>query len=272
MAHPITLQEDKDSPPPVIDSPKTFDFFSKLPPELRLEIWKYTYPDFQIHYIIPGPDERHPRGRPEGCQVINFPNIASPPLPVALLVNRDSRSLALGQYKPFPRFPSDAFAPEEMPYGNWNFANTPFPQLMFCTSKRDNPYPFPVPRRLYPEAKEQATKIIKLSQQRLSLGFGTPFAPTITLVNVTKRERLGRRCYHIWPTSEPPMIRRYDIGEGFDAAGKRRSKGVAYKWAKELREAMMDELGEEEDNDRYIPRVHIGWMRLFCKCPYDTSE
>lgn len=285
-----TPQKEKDSPPPVIVSPTIFNYFSKLPPEIRLEIWKYTYPDFQIHYIIPGPDERYPRGRPEGCQVINFPNIASPPLPVALLVNRDSRSLALGQYRSFPRFPSEAFAPNEMPHGyfdprtdylhipnkmrngNWNFANAPFPQLIFCTNKRDNPYLFPVPRRLYPEAKEQATKIIKLSQQRLSLGSGTPSAPTITLVNVTKKERLDRRCYHIWPIGERPMIRRYDVGEGFDAAGQRRSKGVAYKWAKELREVIMDELGEEEDNDGYIPRVHIGWMRLFCKCPNMTRE
>ena len=289
MTHPVTPQKDEDSLT-VTASPTTFDCFSKLPAELRLEIWKYTYPEFQIHYIIPGPDERHPCGRPEGCQVIDFPNIASPPLPVALLVNRDSRSLALGQFKSFPRFPSDAFSPEEMPHGyfnprtdylhipnkmlngNWNFANAPFPQLIFCTSKRDNPYPAPAPQRVYPEAKEQVTKILKLSQQRLSLGLETTFAPTITLVNVSRADRLGRRCYHMWPTGELPMIRRYDVVEGFDTEGKRRSKGKAYKWAKELCEAIRDELGEEEDDDRYIPRIHIGWMRLSCKCPVVGRE
>jgi len=289
MACAITPQKDQDSPP-VIDNPTTFDCFSKLPPELRLEIWKYTYPDFQIHYIIPGPDERHPRGRPEECQVIDFPNIASPPLPVALLVNRDSRSLALGQFKSFPKFPSAAFSPEKMPHGyfnprtdylhipnkmcdtNWNFANTPFPQLIFCISKQDSPSPFPEPRRLYPEAKEQAREIIKLSQQRLSLSLGTPSAPTITLASVNRIERLGRYCYHIWPAGQPPVIERYDVIESFDRAGRRRSKGKALKWAKELREAIEDELGEEEDNDSYIPRVHLGRMRLFCKCPFHTRE
>jgi hypothetical protein len=289
MACPITPQKDQDSPP-VIDNPTTLDYFSKLPSELRLEIWKYTYPDFQIHYIIPGPDERHPRGRPEGCQLINFPNIASPPLPVALFVNRDSRSLALGQYESFPRFPSEAFAPEEMPHGyfnprsdylhipnkmcdkNWNFANAPFPQLIFSISPQDNPCPLPATRRLYPVAKEQATEIIKLSQQRLSLALWTPSAPIITLVNVSRASIPGRRCYHIWPIGVPPEINRYDVIEGFDREGRRRSKGEALTWAKDLREAIEDELGEEEDNDMYIPRVHLGRMRLLCKCPYYTSE
>ncbi|RBR18932.1 uncharacterized protein FIESC28_05854 [Fusarium coffeatum] len=289
MTDPITPQKDED-PPPVTASPTTFDYFSKLPTELRLKIWEYTYPEFQIHYIIPGPDERHPCGRPEGCQVINFPNIASPPLPAALLVNRDSRSLALGQFKSFPRFPSEAFAPEEMPHGyfnprtdylhipnkmrngNWNFANAPFPQLIFCISKQDAAYPVPGPRSLYPEAKEQGTGIIKLSQQRLSLGLWTPLSPTITLVIVNRSEKTGRRCYHIWPAGEPPRIIKNDVIEAFNSEGERRSKGPALTWAKELREAIMDELGEEEDNDRFIPRVHFGRMRLFCKCPNAKRE
>ncbi|QPC73293.1 hypothetical protein HYE68_004045 [Fusarium pseudograminearum] len=187
-----------DSPLP---QPAIFHLFPNLPPEVRHQIWSWnvTLSEPQVHFLSQG-------NAFGGNPANNTPHIGSPPLPVALMINKESRSIALEHYKLFPRYPPDSYSPEQMPHGycdprkdilhipnmlrnhDWNFANIPFREITICMQKGDNPGgPLQFPDTHMQELTSNLPmELIKMSKQRLALGLvqpGESFAPSITSVN-----------------------------------------------------------------------------------------
>jgi hypothetical protein len=216
------------------------------------------------------------------------------------MINKDSRSIALEHYKPFPKFPSHAYPPEEMPYGyhnprtdflhipntmrndDWNFANAPFRNITFCVQRYDNTRSA---ANAFPETNIQevdqynasnlSMELIKLSRQRLSLGLDRPgetFAPTITLVTIDNPENHRRGCHHIWPLDKPRWTIGCTVALGLGISGKLPSTRQAAKWAAKLHRDISGKLGDETDKGRYLPTVKIGMMRLICSCPEVVND
>ncbi|KAG9495350.1 hypothetical protein J7337_013591 [Fusarium musae] len=69
------------TPPPT--SQPTFTCFKKMPPELRRTVWDLTLPGPQVYYL------KHSR-----TQNDQWLRIEAPPLPIALMVSRESRNQA----------------------------------------------------------------------------------------------------------------------------------------------------------------------------------
>ncbi|KAG8666781.1 hypothetical protein FPOAC2_11906 [Fusarium poae] len=269
-----------------------FHLFSNLPPELRHEIWIETLPASQVHFLTRGPPYQ---GESKGDDIpLWLQNIISPPLPVALMINRESRRIALEHYRLFPKYPPHFYPPEQMPYGyfnptedilhipnmmrsdDWNFGNTPFHTITFCVQEYDNPAQ--IPDEL-PETNEEAQEdmtsnlseeLIKMAQQRLSLGLvrpGESFAPRIILVAIDRQHKHHSDCRHIWPIGRPFWIMSYRRRLGFILSRKMPRTRPATRWVAELRKDISDKLDDETDKKRYLPEVKIGIMPLICDCP-----
>ncbi|KAH6979204.1 hypothetical protein EDB82DRAFT_507275 [Fusarium venenatum] len=268
-----------------------FHLFLNLPPELRHQIWIKTLPESQVHFLTRGPPYR---GESKGGIPLWLQNIVSPPLPVALMINKESRSITLELYQLFPKYPSDFYPPEQMPHGycnpredilhipnmmhndDWNFGNTPFRTITFCVQRYDNPAQVP---NVFPETNTEAVKyitsnlsveLIKLCKQRLSLGLvrpGESFAPKIVLVAVDSQHKHHSDCRHIWPIGRPCRTMSYRRRLGSLLSRQMPRTRPAKKWVAELRKDISDKLIDEKDKRRYFPVVRIGIMPLMCNCP-----
>lgn len=83
-----------------LPQPAIFYLFLNLPPEVRHQVWSWNVAlsEPQVHFLSQG---NAFGGNPKN----DTPHIGSPPLPVALVINKESRSIALEHYKLFPRYP-----------------------------------------------------------------------------------------------------------------------------------------------------------------------
>ncbi|KAI1202165.1 hypothetical protein F5X97DRAFT_254279 [Nemania serpens] len=76
----------------------SFPQFSKLPPELRDQIWSYNFPEARIYEVLDSPTTHPPKAVPSAK--LMFADVRNEPPPALARVCRDSRQAVLRHYKP----------------------------------------------------------------------------------------------------------------------------------------------------------------------------
>ncbi|KAI0482280.1 hypothetical protein GGR56DRAFT_179365 [Xylariaceae sp. FL0804] len=76
----------------------TFPDFSRLPAELRDQIWGYALPEPRVYEVLDTPSQRHSRSEPT-CHLM-FADIRNEPPPPMARVCHDARQAVLRRYKP----------------------------------------------------------------------------------------------------------------------------------------------------------------------------
>ncbi|KAI1110810.1 hypothetical protein F5Y14DRAFT_338919 [Nemania sp. NC0429] len=76
----------------------SFPYFSKLPPELRDQIWGYAFPEARIYEVLDSPSSTPSQAGPSAK--LMFADVRNEPPPVLARVCRDSRQAVLRHYKP----------------------------------------------------------------------------------------------------------------------------------------------------------------------------
>ncbi|KAF4452358.1 hypothetical protein F53441_4810 [Fusarium austroafricanum] len=268
---------------------RTFGIFPKLPPELRRLMWKWTLPDCQVHFIVFGQGKL-------GAKNIGVQHIKSPPLPVTLMVNQESRHVALESLDRFQQFPADYYSEgEERTYGyfnpkadylhipnrwrnaDWNFAQADFPNISICVHREDNPLRGPdhFPRisnrdRGLAGATNLSEELIKIWRRKRAEGDLDPIMPNIVLVLIDKEFTHEDTCPHVWPTGEPPIILDHErplhtsVPDSY--AGSNFWE-VKMNWKEDLFKEISTTLGAEPGKEKCLPKVYAGVMRLICGCP-----
>ncbi|KAK6708214.1 hypothetical protein SNK04_009173 [Fusarium graminearum] len=264
-----------------LPQPAIFHLFPNLPPEVRHQVWSWnvTLSEPQVHFLSQG-------NTFGGNSKNDTPHIGSPPLPDALMVNKESRSIALEHYKLFPRYPPDSYSLAQMPHGysdprkdilhipnmlrnhDWSFGNIPFREITICMQKGDNPGgPLQFPNTHMQELTSNLPmELIKMLKQRLALGSiqpGESFAPSITFVCVDRQQRHSHYCSHAWPIDRPYNSRTLDSSK---VAWTMPHSRKTSKWIAILHRSISGKLVDEPDRERYIPAVECTSMLLICKC------
>jgi hypothetical protein len=87
-------QQNNHSQPDMSDS---FNYFSRLPAEIRSMIWEYSLPEGRVYEVLDAPNAKQKTPAQEGLM---FANVHPEPPPALAAVCRESRYFVLHHYKP----------------------------------------------------------------------------------------------------------------------------------------------------------------------------
>ncbi|CVL05411.1 hypothetical protein FPRO06_13464 [Fusarium proliferatum] len=228
----------------------TFTCFKNMPPELRRMVWDMTLPDPKVYCL-----------KPSRTQNDKWLRIKAPPLPVALMVSKESRNQAQLRLKRYtistnPLEPSDA-----QPYGYFN-ARTDVLHLPFWSSQRRlGRFPFEkFSFHLDVTQSERITTII-MPNLDIRLKYAEKFPDIFMVMQDEMNGFKKHKSCNTWiPVGMPVIHRPWNNAFLQGLLDRRRFHEGIKTWSP----AVSDMLSESREGH---PTATITAMPLACACP-----